>query len=93
MTNVEKGSTHLVNQTRETAEEKQAMADFGSSDSGASLGDILGAALLSATATTTGKTVPQMLFSDGYQRHISYNIIVADVFCAKNLQVAAIRYP
>jgi len=30
---------------RETAEEKQAMADFGSSDSGASLGDILGAAL------------------------------------------------
>jgi small subunit ribosomal protein S1 len=30
---------------RETAEEKQAMAEFGSSDSGASLGDILGAAL------------------------------------------------
>jgi len=30
---------------REVAEEKQAMADFGSSDSGASLGDILGAAL------------------------------------------------
>jgi len=30
---------------REMAEEKQAMADFGSSDSGASLGDILGAAL------------------------------------------------
>ncbi len=30
---------------RETAEEKKAMADFGSSDSGASLGDILGAAL------------------------------------------------
>jgi small subunit ribosomal protein S1 len=30
---------------RESAEEKQAMADFGSSDSGASLGDILGAAL------------------------------------------------
>ena len=30
---------------REAAEEKQAMADFGSSDSGASLGDILGAAL------------------------------------------------
>ena len=29
----------------EMAEEKQAMADFGSSDSGASLGDILGAAL------------------------------------------------
>jgi len=30
---------------RETAEEKQAMAEYGSSDSGASLGDILGAAL------------------------------------------------
>ncbi|MEE2721841.1 MAG: 30S ribosomal protein S1 [Pseudomonadota bacterium] len=29
----------------ETAEEKKAMADYGSSDSGASLGDILGAAL------------------------------------------------
>ena len=29
---------------REMAEEKQAMAEFGSSDSGASLGDILGAA-------------------------------------------------
>ncbi len=31
--------------TREIAEEKQAMAQYGSSDSGASLGDILGAAL------------------------------------------------
>ena len=30
---------------RETAEEKQAMAEYGSSDSGASLGEILGAAL------------------------------------------------
>jgi small subunit ribosomal protein S1 len=30
---------------REVAEEKQAMAEYGSSDSGASLGDILGAAL------------------------------------------------
>jgi len=30
---------------RESAEEKQAMAEYGSSDSGASLGDILGAAL------------------------------------------------
>ena len=30
---------------RESAEEKQAMDEFGSSDSGASLGDILGAAL------------------------------------------------
>ena len=32
-------------QARESAEEKQAMAEFGSSDSDASLGDILGAAL------------------------------------------------
>ena len=30
---------------RELAEEKEAVAQFGSSDSGASLGDILGAAL------------------------------------------------
>jgi small subunit ribosomal protein S1 len=30
---------------REVEEDKQAMAEFGSSDSGASLGDILGAAL------------------------------------------------
>jgi len=30
---------------REVEEEKQAMAEFGSSDSGASLGDILGAAI------------------------------------------------
>jgi small subunit ribosomal protein S1 len=33
---------------REMDEEKQAMADYGSSDSGASLGDILGAALSKA---------------------------------------------
>ena len=31
--------------SREVEEEKQAMAEFGSADSGASLGDILGAAL------------------------------------------------
>jgi len=36
---------------RESAEEKQAMADFGSSDSGASLGDILGAALAKKETT------------------------------------------
>jgi len=30
---------------KEEEEEKQAMADYGSSDSGASLGEILGAAL------------------------------------------------
>ncbi len=33
---------------RETEEDKQAMAEFGSSDSGASLGDILGAAMKKA---------------------------------------------
>ena len=36
---------------RETAEEKKAMAEFGSSDSGASLGDILGAALAKRETT------------------------------------------
>jgi small subunit ribosomal protein S1 len=33
---------------REVEEEKQAMAEYGSSDSGASLGDILGAAIKKA---------------------------------------------
>ncbi|MDC0649077.1 30S ribosomal protein S1 [Candidatus Puniceispirillum sp.] len=36
---------------RESAEEKQAMAEFGSSDSGASLGEILGAALAKKETT------------------------------------------
>ena len=47
VTNVDKKTRKLSLsiKARETAEEKQAMADFGSSDSGASLGDILGAAL------------------------------------------------
>ena len=47
VTNIDKKSRKLTLsiKARETAEEKQAMADFGSSDSGASLGDILGAAL------------------------------------------------
>ena len=46
VTNVDKKTRKLTLsiKARETAEEKQAMADFGSSDSGASLGDILGAA-------------------------------------------------
>jgi len=35
----------------EVAEEKEAIAQFGSSDSGASLGDILGAALKKQTQT------------------------------------------
>ena len=47
VTNLDKKSRKLSLsiKARESAEEKQAMADFGSSDSGASLGDILGAAL------------------------------------------------
>ena len=40
------------------AEEKQAVAQYGSSDSGASLGDILGAALKEKAAATT-KTEPK----------------------------------
>jgi len=38
---------------REVEEEKQAMAEFGSSDSGASLGDILGAAIRKARQNET----------------------------------------
>ena len=47
VTNVDSSSRKLSLsiKAREMAEEKQAMAEFGSSDSGASLGDILGAAL------------------------------------------------
>ncbi len=47
VTQIDKSSRKLSLsiKARETDEEKQAMAEFGSSDSGASLGDILGAAL------------------------------------------------
>ena len=47
ITNVDKKSRKLTLsiKSRETAEEKQAVDEYGSSDSGASLGDILGAAL------------------------------------------------
>ena len=38
-------SLTLTIKGKEVEEEKQAMAEFGSSDSGASLGDILGAAI------------------------------------------------
>ncbi len=41
---------------REVEEDKQAMAEFGSSDSGASLGDILGAALNKAKKGKKGDT-------------------------------------
>ena len=40
---------------RQIAEEKEAVAQYGSSDSGASLGDILGAALKEAQAKNTKK--------------------------------------
>ena len=40
---------------REIEEDKQAMAEFGSSDSGASLGDILGAAISKARAERSAK--------------------------------------
>ncbi|TXL81978.1 30S ribosomal protein S1 [Vineibacter terrae] len=47
ITNIDRASRRVVLsvKAREVDEEKQAMADYGSSDSGASLGDILGAAL------------------------------------------------
>ena len=47
VTSVDKRERKLVLSVKahEMAEEKQAMADYGSSDSGASLGEILGAAL------------------------------------------------
>ena len=47
VTNIDKKSRRITLsiKAREIEEEKKAMAEFGSSDSGASLGDILGAAL------------------------------------------------
>ncbi len=47
VTNIDKGSRRLglSIKAREIAEEKEAVEQYGSSDSGASLGDILGAAL------------------------------------------------
>jgi len=52
VTNIDRGSRRVVLsiKAKELDEEKQAMADYGSSDSGASLGDILGAALNRARA-------------------------------------------
>ena len=47
VSNIDKGSRkiYLSIKSMELAEEKKAMKDYGSTDSGASLGDILGAAL------------------------------------------------
>ena len=49
VTSIDKSSrkVSLSIKAREVEEEKQAMVDYGSSDAGASLGDILGAALRS----------------------------------------------
>jgi small subunit ribosomal protein S1 len=49
---------NLSIKAREIEEDKQAMAQFGSSDSGASLGDILGAAISRATKEKA-KTKPK----------------------------------
>ncbi|MEO6225310.1 MAG: S1 RNA-binding domain-containing protein, partial [Sphingomicrobium sp.] len=43
---------------RQISEEKQAVAQYGSSDSGASLGDILGAALKEKAAASTADDKP-----------------------------------
>jgi small subunit ribosomal protein S1 len=43
---------------REISEEKEAVAQYGSTDSGASLGDILGAALNKAKSDNGGKAAP-----------------------------------
>ncbi|MQX36880.1 30S ribosomal protein S1 [Roseospira navarrensis] len=56
ITNIDKANRRigLSIKAREVDEEKQAMADYGSTDSGASLGDILGAALKQAQAGKKG---------------------------------------
>ena len=57
ITNIDKGARKITLsiKARETDEEKQAMAEFGSSDSGASLGDILGAAIKKGNAKKEDK--------------------------------------
>jgi small subunit ribosomal protein S1 len=56
VTNIDKANRRigLSIKAREMDEEKQAMADYGSTDSGASLGDILGAALKQAQQEKKG---------------------------------------
>ena len=60
VTQVDKASRRisLSIKAREISEEKEAVAQYGSSDSGASLGDILGAALKKATGKK-GKTASE----------------------------------
>ncbi len=57
VTNVDKNSRKITLsiKAREVDEDKQAMAQFGSSDSGASLGDILGAAMNKAQQKDDGE--------------------------------------
>ena len=57
VTNVDKAARKITLsiKAREIAEEKEAVAQFGSSDSGASLGDILGAALRKKADKTEDK--------------------------------------
>lgn len=60
VTNVDKGSRRVTLSIKalEIAEEKEAVAQYGSADSGASLGDILGAALAS-TDTPAAAEAPE----------------------------------
>jgi small subunit ribosomal protein S1 len=57
VTNIDRGGRKLTLsiKAREIAEEKEAVAQYGSSDSGASLGDILGAALSRAQTGKEGE--------------------------------------
>lgn len=58
VTSIDRGSRKVVMsvKARELDEEKQAMSEFGSADSGASLGDILGEAFSRAKAAAEDKT-------------------------------------
>ena len=60
ITNIEKASRKvtLSIKAKEVEEEKEAMAEYGSSDAGASLGDILGAALKSKEEASTEPETP-----------------------------------
>lgn len=61
VTSVDRGSRKIVMsiKARELEEEKQVLNEYGSSDSGASLGDILGAAMNKAKAASEDKAEPK----------------------------------
>ena len=97
VTNIEKKTRKLTLsiKARETAEEKQAMADFGSSDSGASLGDILGGP---CQARRRRRQINHFALhcsnAQGSPSHISHNIFVADILSAQTQpQLTAIVCP